>query len=100
MVGGPEEIRRLGRRVAAEADLVREVARRVSASRSVPWQSPTAGAFRESVTLCVLSLHRTAGRLEEAAALLHVHAGAVEAALDALPLVGVVEQVRRAGRGR
>lgn len=100
MVGGPEEIRRLARRVGAEADRVREVARRVSGTRSVPWQSPTASAFRESVTLCVLSLHRTADRLEEAAALLRVHAGAVEAALDALPLAGVVERVQRAGRGR
>ena len=99
MVGGPEDIRRLARRVAAEADRVLEVAARASATRSVPWQSPTASAFRDSVTLSVASLHRTAEHLDLASRALLAHAAAVESALDALPLVAALEQ-RRHGEHR
>ncbi|MGO4341968.1 hypothetical protein [Pedococcus sp. 2YAF34] len=88
MVGRPEDIRRLARRVALEAEQVREVAAQVSATRSVPWQSATASAFRDSVTLCVLSLHHTAELLDTAARVLLAHASAVQSVVDALPLVG------------
>jgi hypothetical protein len=100
MVGGPEEMRRQAARVAAEAARVRDVAARVSATRAVPWQSPAASAFRDSVTLCVVSLHRTAELLDAAAQLLHAHAAAVESVLDALPLVGASRHPPHGGGGR
>jgi len=98
MVGGPDEIRRLAGRAAVEADRAREVAASVSATRTVPWQSTTASAFRDSVTLCVLSLHRTAELLDAAARVLHAHAAAVESVLDALTLADAVGRAAHGGR--
>jgi hypothetical protein len=100
MVGGPDEIRQLAGRVAVEAERVRDVAASVSATRTVPWQSPTASAFRDSVTLSMVSLHRTAELLDAAARVLHAHAAAVESVLAALRLAGTVDQAAHGGRGR
>lgn len=80
MLGDPEQIRQWGRRLAADADRVRWLARRLSQVGDVAWQSPAAHAFRVRVGEHVVALGRCGDDLDASARHLAVHAQAVEAA--------------------
>ena len=76
-IGDPGELVRLAQRVRVEADEVRGLASRVAATTAVPWRSTAAGVFRDRVHERVAHLRSVATRVDEAADLLGVHAGAV-----------------------
>jgi hypothetical protein len=80
MLGDPEQIRQVGRRLAADADRVRWLARQVSQVGDVTWQSPTAQVFRRRVAEHVVALGRCGDDLDLSARRVAVHAQAVEAA--------------------
>jgi hypothetical protein len=80
MLGDPEQIRQLGQRLAAEADRVRWLARRLSQVDDVAWQSPAAHAFRSRVAEHVRVLGRCGADLDASARRVAVHAQAVEEA--------------------
>ena len=80
MLGDPEQIRQVQRRLAADADHARWLARRVAQVGDVAWQAPAADAFRGRVADHVGALARCADDLEVAAGRVGVHARAVESA--------------------
>ena len=80
MLGDPEQIRQVERRLAADADRVRWLARRVAQLGDVAWQSPAAHVFRSRVTEHVGALGRCGDDLDASARRMAVHARAVEAA--------------------
>ena len=80
MLGDPEQIRQVASRLAADADRVRWLARRVSQIGDVAWQSPAAHAFRSRVAEHVRTLGRCGDDLDASARRVAGHARAVEAA--------------------
>lgn len=78
-------------RLRDDADRLRQLARRVSATRDVVWRSKAATLYRERAAERAHGLQVSATELEEAARLVDVHAGGVEAAR--------AEVVRVAGLG-
>lgn len=80
MLGDPEQIRQVARRLAADAERLRSLARQVGSAGEVAWQSPSAALFRTQVGERVGGLRCRADEVEAAARLVSVHAEAVEAA--------------------
>jgi hypothetical protein len=80
MVGDPQQIRALAARLRADAERLRQLAKRVGATREVAWRSRAAALFRERVGERAQSLQRSAGELDEAARRVDAHAEGVEAA--------------------
>jgi hypothetical protein len=80
MVGDPQQIRALAARLRADAERLRQLARRVGATREVAWRSRAAALFRERAGERAHALQRSAGDLDEAARWVDAHAEGVEAA--------------------
>lgn len=80
----PAQLRALASSIRDAGERVRLVATRVAAVAGVPWRSLTADAFRERVDDCAAHLRRTAGLLDDAAALTQAHAAALEHAVAEL----------------
>jgi uncharacterized protein YukE len=79
MVGEPEAIRAVARRLRQEAEQVRVTAGRIGATGDVPWRSGAADAFRERVAQRAAGSRRAAQLLHDAAEAVDQHARAVEA---------------------
>jgi uncharacterized protein YukE len=83
--GDPEELEAAARRVAADADGVRERARAlVRSATATSWRGEAAQAFRAAVAQDAQGLDRAARELDEAAAELRAHAAEVRARLARL----------------
>lgn len=80
MLGDPEQIRQVGQRLAADADRLQWLARRLAQAGDVAWQSPAAHAFRSRVAEHVRLLARCGVDLDASARRVAVHAQAVETA--------------------
>ena len=76
--GDPDDLDRLALRLSRSASRLRDRAEEVRvASAAARWRGPAADAFHASVSHETGLLQRSAGELEDAAALLHRHADAV-----------------------
>ncbi|KRF21879.1 hypothetical protein [Phycicoccus sp. Soil802] len=84
MLGDPEQIRLISRRLAVDAEHLRRLALQVAATGDVAWRSPAADLFRVQVVARAGGLRCRADELEAAARLLAVHAEAVEGARAAV----------------
>lgn len=94
-MGSSEDIRAVAGRARRDAELVRQVAARVGATRGVGWRSAAATRFREVVTDRVGGLGRAVRGLEAAAEALESHAQALDRAREALQaLAGEVPGTR------
>lgn len=84
MAASSEDIRAAAGRTRRDAELVRQVAVRVGATRGAGWRSVAATRFREVVTDRVGALGRAVGGLDDAADALESHALALDRAREAL----------------
>ena len=80
MVGDPQQIRALAARLRADAERLRQLAKRVGATREVAWRSRAATLFRDRVGERTHALQRSAGALDDAARRVDAHADGVEVA--------------------
>ncbi|SDP71872.1 hypothetical protein SAMN04489867_3595 [Pedococcus dokdonensis] len=80
MLGDPEQIRLIARRLAVDATQLRRLARQVAHAGDVEWRSPAAALFRARVGERADGLRCRADQLEAAARLVSVHAEAVQGA--------------------
>ena len=80
MTGEPQQIRALATRLRDDAERLRQLARRVGATRGVAWRSRAAALFRDRAGERAQAVRRSAGELDEAARLMDAHAEGVEVA--------------------
>jgi hypothetical protein len=100
MVGDPQQIRTLAARLRGDADRLRELTRRVGATREVAWRSRAATLFRDRVGERAHALQRSARALDEAARRVDAHADAVEAArAQVVRVAGLGADLARAAGG-
>lgn len=100
MMGEPQQIRALAARLRDDAERLRQLARRVGATREVAWRSRAAALFRDRVGERAKALRRSAGELEEAARLVDAHAHGVEVArAQVVRVAGLGADLARAAAG-
>lgn len=81
--GDPDALEAAARRLAADAQGLRDRARAVRRSAaSMCWQGPAASAFRRALDDDLDVMHRAAGELEQAAAAMREHAAQVRERLE------------------
>lgn len=92
--GDPDELHRLARRLAAQAEHVRARIGLIRSPSSAPrWRGPAADAFHAALHRECAALERAAGALDDAAAALHAHADAVR---EALARIAAADALREA----
>jgi hypothetical protein len=99
MVGDPQQIRALAARLRADAERLRQLARRVGATREVAWRSRAATLFRDRVGERTHELQGSARSLDEAARWVDAHADGVEVArAQVLRVAGLGADLARTAR--
>lgn len=100
MVGDPQQIRAMAARLRADADRLRQLARRVAATREAAWRSRAADLFRDRVGERAQALQRSAGELDDAARRVDAHAEGVEVArAEVARVAGLGADLARAAGG-